>query len=571
MPADMLEAKSLITRIPEPPEEVTLLQAAGLIPLLAEAKTKSSWVDRLRIHDPVVRTWALVKLLKEPNSSVPVHVVQMAMHVAPRSAYLRKNLLPRLIESFRFELVQKLLGIEKEQAPSDARLHAQLVKATHDNDFEQLALIHERLYLLTGDESHLTEALEVARSRLGWKAAVKPFLRNIFTQQQPVQSLGLNWLRSLERENAQAEFNLVGSLLKPLPSSKICTAYVIAQQLFWDKDYAKCVDFLQKSKLLDVAGDKISLFWHLAAAAAEKNGDARQAAEFYQKQNNILKSDRIKPERFIKDLEARARWEIGSLPADPHDNYLIMTGFPRSGTTLLENVLASHPAIETCEETSSLIASVQVAYKSPLKDDPKGENLTLRARLHRQLYYANMARFVHKPDAKVVIDKTPIIGANIKYLEKIFPTKRYIFSIRHPYDVVLSNYKQDYGQNIAMAAFNDIHDACVLYNHVMTDWFDVFPGETDRVHYIKYDDLVNDFEPVIRRALAFIGVEWTDEVTRFAEHSAKRAVRTPSYTNVRKGLTIGVQSSWQQFDFLFDDRCRQLLDPWVRRFGYEAA
>ncbi len=571
MPADMLDAKSLITKIPEPPEEVTLFQAAGLIPVLAEAKTKASWIHRLRIHDPVVRTWALVKLLKDRDTSVPFPVVQMAMHVAPRSAYLRKNLLPRLMESFRFELVEKLLSMEKEQAAKDAGLHARLLKATHDNDFELLVALHERLYLLTGDESHLTEALELARTRLGWKAAVKPFLRNIFTQQQSVQALGLNWLRSLERENAQAEFNLVGSLLKPLPSSKVCTAYVIAQQHYWKKDYTKCVDFLQKSKLLEVAGDKVSMFWHLAASAAEKSGDAKQAAQFYQKQNDILKTDRIKPERFIKDLEARAQWDIGTLPPDTHDNYLIMTGFPRSGTTLLENVLASHPAIVTCEETSSLIASVQVAYKSPLKDDPRGENLTLRARLHRQLYYANMARFVRKPDAKVVIDKTPIIGANIKYLEKIFPTKRYIFSIRHPYDVVLSNYKQDYSQNIAMASFNDIRDACVLYNHVMTDWFEVFPGETDRVCYIKYDDLVNDFEPVIRRALAFIGVDWTDEVTRFAEHSAKRAVRTPSYTNVRKGLTIGVQSSWQQFEFLFDDRSRELLDPWVRRFGYAAA
>ncbi len=55
---------------------------------------------------------------------------------------------------------------------------------------------------------------------------------------------------------------------------------------------------------------------------------------------------------------------------------------------------------------------------------------------------------------------------------------------------------------------------------------------------------------------------------KFVEQSQQRAVRTPSYENVRKGLTIGVQTSWQKFEFLFDDNCRQLLNPWVDRFGY---
>jgi hypothetical protein len=179
-----------------------------------------------------------------------------------------------------------------------------------------------------------------------------------------------------------------------------------------------------------------------------------------------------------------------------------------------------------------------------------------------------MSRNVNKKEAQVVIDKTPIISANIKYMQKIFPNKKYIFSIRHPYDVVLSNYKQDYQPNIAMAAFTDIYEACQLYDYVMRNWFEVFPGETEQVHYVKYDDLVNNFEVVIRGTLQFLGVPWTDEVTKFAEHSAKRAVRTPSYANVRKGLTIGVQSSWQNFEFLFDDQCKKLLDPWVKKFGY---
>ena len=214
--------------------------------------------------------------------------------------------------------------------------------------------------------------------------------------------------------------------------------------------------------------------------------------------------------------------------------------------------------------------TIYTAYTSKLAQDPDNNKIGLRALLHRNLYFQNLTRYVDKPDPKVIIDKTPIIGANIKYLEKIVPEMRYIFSIRHPYDVVLSNYKQDYAQNIAMAAFNDIFEACVQYDYVMRNWFEVFPGETDRVYYIKYDELVNDFDRVIGGALDHLGVDWTDEVRNFAENSSNRAVRTPSYANVRKGLTIGVQTSWQKFEFLFDDKCRELLDPWVERHGYAA-
>lgn len=564
----MIDPQTWVVTLPAAPAEVPLLSAAGLIPLLAEPQELPACVQRLRIHDPVVRTAALSRLLEPGTASQTLEVVNMAMHVAPRSAHVRKRLLPWLIKGFRFDLLAQLLEIEKKCAPTEALLQAQLIKATFDNDYEQQVQLHERLFLQNGDVQHVWQAWEVSSSRLGWRAAYPCFLRNVLAQTRPVQVLCMSFLQLLERENAQDEFRAVAGLVKKLESAKLCTAYAMAQNWYWKGDYAKCLDFLHKSNALKATDGKVSSFVHLAATAAEKLGHYAEAAEYYQRQNEVLKRNAPPPERYIEDLQRRAQWAIGPLPEDKHHHHFIMTGFPRSGTTLLENVLASHPDVATCEETSSLIGSLSSAYKLPLKNDPKGENLTLRAERHRMLYYRNMARHVRKPEAKVVIDKTPIIGSNIKYLEKLFPAKRYIFSIRHPYDVVLSNFKQDYSQNVAMAAFNDMYTACVLYHHVMSDWFEVFPGDTPRVHYIKYDDLVNNFEPVVRGALDFLGVPWTDEVNHFAENAAKRAVRTPSYTNVRKGLTIGVQSSWQHFDFLFDDRCRALLDPWVQRFGY---
>ncbi len=566
--SSMLDPEDLVTTLRSPADEIPLLSAAGLLPRLAERTDRLALLARVAIADPVIRVWAFEKLLKQ-NVILEVETFERALQLVPQSAFLRRSMVDALIKMFRFDLVGKILAIEEQLAPQEALTNQEFLRARYQNDYPAQIRSCEKLYLLTGDLSHINDASEIARSRLGFREAMGPYLRQIFVQAQPVYLTALAVLRMLEREDARAEFLRFGELIRPLPSMKLPVAYYWAQKLYWDKDYKACQDFIKKSNVLKVTGNQTGIFHNMLAMCEEGRGRYKYASEYYQKQNDMQKKFNIEAGRFISDLEERANWQLGSITEDENDKYYIMTGFPRSGTTLLENALAAHPDVETCEETGSLIGSIHTAYKSPIPNDPNMTRINLRAMVHRNLYYLNINRHVHKKDASVVIDKTPIIGANIKYMEKIFQNKKYIFSIRHPYDVVLSNYKQYYHQNIAMAAFNDIDTACELYDYVMKSWFEVFPGETNRVCYVKYDDLVENFQGELEKVLGFLGVDWADDVLKFAEKARNRAVRTPSYANVRKGLTIGVQSSWRNYEFIFDDKCRKLLDPWVERFGYD--
>lgn len=564
----MLTPESLVKEVPPPPAQVPLIQSVGLLPVLAESRDRAAMLQHMVIQDDTIRVDALCTILDTVKGSISLQLMGAAMHVAARSAFLRQKLLPHLIRTFRFDAIAKLAGLEADAASQDGDLRGRLIQAVMDNAYADQVQLHESLYLQTGDKAHMLMAFEVSCARLGWRSAFPCFLRNVFLQTKPLQGLALTFMKLLEREDARDEFRTLGKLLAPIKSASLCHAYYVSQSLLWDKEYGKCISMLEECKAIELTAKELPLFSNIAASAADKMADYRLAAKYYLLQNDCLSLQAPSPDAYIKELDERASWKIGVLPKDLHTHHYIMTGFPRSGTTLLENILASHPLIETCEETSSLVGSLTAAYKTPTKSDPACENMTLRANQHRRLYYQNLNRFVRKQGAKVIIDKTPIMSSNIKYLEKVFPEKRYIFSIRHPYDVVLSNFKQDYAQNGAMAAFNDIRTACILYNKTMTDWFEVFPGETPRVHYVRYDDLVLDFERVVGNALVFLGLEWTDDVRRFAENSSRRAVRTPSYAKVRQGLGIGVQTSWQNFEFLFDEECRALLDPWTRRFGY---
>ncbi len=187
----------------------------------------------------------------------------------------------------------------------------------------------------------------------------------------------------------------------------------------------------------------------------------------------------------------------------------------------------------------------------------------------RERYYAEIDRRRVKPEAACLVDKLPIRSAEAKFLVKLFPEKKYLFSIRHPFDVVLSCFKQDFKPNTAMANFHTIPDAIRLYDFTMTEWFSRYGLEDDpRVHYVRYDKLVTDFESEARAICDFLGVAWDDRVLDFAAASEGRRVRTPSYQKVRSGLSLGVQSSWKNYSFLFETPEANALKKWARFFGY---
>jgi hypothetical protein len=163
----------------------------------------------------------------------------------------------------------------------------------------------------------------------------------------------------------------------------------------------------------------------------------------------------------------------------------------------------------------------------------------------------------------------PMRSGEAKLIVKVFPQRRYLFSIRHPFDVVLSCFKQYFQRNMAMDHFRSFDSAARLYDVSMQQWFDTFGLDDPRVHYIRYDRLVTEFEPVMRDTLGFLGAEWNDDILQFATRADERQARTPSYQKVRQGLGIGVQTQWRNYGFLFQSEAARPLHKWAAFFGYD--
>jgi hypothetical protein len=302
------------------------------------------------------------------------------------------------------------------------------------------------------------------------------------------------------------------------------------------------------------------------AGLLEKSKRFEAANKYFEKQNILYRSEAFDRALFIKRIEAKSSLVVPELPADDRDNYFLMVGFPRSGTTLLENVLASHPAIETFEEIPAWGSAQQVIRPFAEKNLPLPYDAAVKA---RQRYYRTIDRLKKKDTAAVFVDKLPIMSADAVLVEKMLPRKRYIFSIRHPYDVVLSCFKQIFTPNVAMDNFTTMEDACRAYDFAMSQWFSVHSLDSERICYVRYDRLVQDLQQEITRTLQFLGVEWDPEVLQFAQRAGERKNATPSYQMVRKGVSIGVQSAWRNYEFLFRKPYARKLDRWVKHFGYD--
>jgi tetratricopeptide (TPR) repeat protein len=446
---------------------------------------------------------------------------------------------------------------------------AMLAELRHDA--RQLAELHGLRYLATGDLAELRAAMDSANAASGWRDAAIWAVRAVA-------------VAPLNPATIQMLFNVLDTASRPELLEEAGNIFVsrnmylqiaqifLASAAMARGEHARCLKFLQRFEDDAVAGNAaltpyLGAIRNMRATALEATGDYRKAFEIYQTLNNAERSSAIDPQSYYAGVRFGARLDIPALPPDPRPPVVQMLGFPRAGTTLLETVIGAHPLVEAFEEIPSLSAAT--AYLQQVAET--GDNVGTSAETFseaRARYYAQLLARRRKNEAKVLLDKMPLRSAEAALCGRLFPEWRYIFSIRHPYDVVLSCFKQRFVPNAAMENFRSIDAAVRLYDFTMTEWFGVRKLDDPDVHYIRYEDLVTDFRRVVGETLNFLGLSWDDGVLDFARHADSRPPRTPSYRLLRKGLTPQPRTQWKNYRFAFSAEARASLDKWSAFFGY---
>ncbi len=247
--------------------------------------------------------------------------------------------------------------------------------------------------------------------------------------------------------------------------------------------------------------------------------------------------------------------------------HVFLVGFPRSGTTLLQQVLASHPEVVSLEERPTL-DPVLTTYFS---DDAALRRLeTLdgdAAARERTDYWQRVARFGVDPAGKVFVDKMPLDTIYLPLIAKLFPDATVILALRDPRDVVLSCFRRRFRPNTLVVEFTDLARTARFYDGVMR----LAALYTERlplpVHLHRHESLIEDFDGETRRLCGFLDLPWQEALRNFAETARRRPILTPSASQVRRGLNRDGMGHWRAYRNELD-AIRPIIQPWVVAYGY---
>jgi tetratricopeptide (TPR) repeat protein len=273
--------------------------------------------------------------------------------------------------------------------------------------------------------------------------------------------------------------------------------------------------------------------------------------------------------------EMLARWfDSGREQLQPAQRLVLLGGHARSGTTLLEQVLDSHPDIVSAEETAIFRYYAYAQLRSQFPNETSmlagldGASVeTLRQA--RERYFHFMSLLLDRPlGERVLIDKNPSIQSLIAPFVRIFPEARLIIALRDPRDVVMSNFMLPHWPlTTGTVRFLNLADSVAGYNTVMGVWRTLRPLIKNPWLEVRYEDMVDDLESVARRTLEFLSVPWDERVLGFNEHARKKQMRSPTYADVTQPVYKRARGRWLNYQKYLEPHLEK-LEPLVKAFGY---
>jgi len=267
------------------------------------------------------------------------------------------------------------------------------------------------------------------------------------------------------------------------------------------------------------------------------------------------------------------RWFDLGEALEPPRRLALLCGHPRSGTTLLEQVLDSHPDIVSAEETP-IFFETYLALKDGFPDGTSMLSVLESAspgRLveSRESYFRCMDLFHNKAIGdRLLIDKNPSLTTLIPGVIRVFPETKFLVALRDPRDVCLSFFMQPLPLNLTSAAYLSLEGTVEEYTSLMGIWRAMAPRMRNPHLEVRYEDMVEDLEAVSRRTLQFLGVPWDERVLRFDEHARKKLVRSPTCADVIKPVFKGAVGRWRNYEKYLEP-LQEKLEPFVKAFGYD--
>lgn len=268
-------------------------------------------------------------------------------------------------------------------------------------------------------------------------------------------------------------------------------------------------------------------------------------------------------------LDAYRQWPALIAP-DAADSPVFIVGFPRSGTTLLELMLDAHPKLQSMDENPFFN---RLADKLRRHDARILDNLDVLRQhdcdeLRKQYLLMVSERIKRRWDAQLV-DKNPLNLLWMPMICRLFPRAKFILALRHPCDVVLSCYMQNFRASILGAACENLPRLAAAYVQSMQYWLEDVEIFKPNLLVSRYEDLVTDVRGHSERIAQFLGLEDAAPLLQFDRHARDKGyIGTPSYAQVIEPINRKGVDRWKRYPREFE-AVLPILAPMLKHWGYE--
>ena len=302
--------------------------------------------------------------------------------------------------------------------------------------------------------------------------------------------------------------------------------------------------------------------FHLCFAlgkAYEDQGEFAESFAYYERGNQLRKEGlRYDPDRLGAAMKRQAETCTGALfeskagMGGQYQDPIFVVGLPRAGSTLLEQILASHSQIDGTMELPNIIALAhRLNGRRLVTEEAKYPKILVDLSAEQLQKFADgyiRSTEFHRKGAPHFVDKMPNNFMHIGLIHLIFPNAKVIDARRHPLACCFSGFKQLFadGQEFTYG-IEEIARYYKSYVELMAHWDKVLPGKVLRVHY---EHVVRDADSEVRRIIAFLDLPF--EVSCLNFHQTDRSIRTPSSEQVRQPIYTGALDQWRNFEPFLD-------------------
>ena len=313
------------------------------------------------------------------------------------------------------------------------------------------------------------------------------------------------------------------------------------------EDYAKAFEVVSAAKKLQFD----------ASAPARKEAD-RESKGF---------------ENLFEQLESNdfQRWK-SELDGITEEQFVFLTGSPRSGTTLLERVIGSHPDVTSTDEEVALsryILPNLIRYKK--KEELGVDNLDSipRSKIldQRQRYFRYMSHLLNTNiQSGMHVDKNPSLVRLMPAVLRLFPETKVLFALRDPRDIVVSCFLRFLPINSVSVNYQTMSGTIESVTTEIRTWIQLKRMIPNEFFEIRYEDMVAELKQTSEGLVDFLELEWSDEILNYRE-SKKEMVNSPTYEDVAKPVYKSSVGRWQNYQSFFGSELNE-LNLFAKELGY---